>query len=36
MTGLMDERREVDVVYFDVSEAFNTASRNILMDKQMK
>jgi len=33
MTGWVDERRAVDVVYLDVSKAFDTASHNILIGK---
>lgn len=36
MTGLMNERRKVYFVYFDISEDFSTVSHNILIDKQMK
>lgn len=31
MTGWIDERRAVNVVYLDFSEAFDTISHNILM-----
>jgi len=33
MTGCVDEGRAVDVVYLDFSEAFDTVSHNIFIDK---
>lgn len=33
MTGLVDERRAVDIFYLDFSKAFNTVSHHILVDK---
>ena len=36
MTSSVDERRAVDVVYLDFSEALNTVSYSILIDKLMK
>ena len=33
MTGWVDEGRAVDVVYLDLSKAFDTASRNLLIGK---
>jgi len=36
MTGWVDERRTVDVVYLDFSKAFNTVSHNIVLGKLRK
>lgn len=36
MTSLKVEGRAVDVVCFDFSEAFDTVSHNILLDKLVK
>ena len=33
MTGLVDERRAVDIVYPDFSKGFDTVSHKILIDK---
>ena len=33
MTGLVDERRAVDIVYLDFSKAFDTVSHKILVEK---
>ncbi|KAK4823788.1 hypothetical protein QYF61_006510 [Mycteria americana] len=33
MTGLVDERRTIDIVYLDFSKAFDTVCRKILIDK---
>ena len=31
----MDEGKAVDVVYLEISKAFNTVSRNILLEKML-
>lgn len=36
MTVLVNERRKLYFIYFDISEDFSTVSHNILIDKQMK
>ena len=36
VAGLTEEEKAVDVFYFDFIEAFNTVSRNILIDKLRK
>jgi len=36
MTGGVDEGRAVDVVYLDLSKAFETVSQNILLGKLRK
>jgi len=36
MTGWVDERRALDVVYLNFSKAFDTVSHNILIDKLRK
>ena len=36
MTGLVDDERVGDIIYFIFSKAFNTVSYNILIDNLMK
>lgn len=36
MSGLVDEGREVDIFFLDFSEAFNTVSPNIFIEKLLK
>jgi len=36
VTGLLNEGRAVNIVYFDFSEAFNTVSHNVFIEKLFK